>query len=555
MKQRSLALASALACGIAASPLAADPIEQFDQATSHAQNGRWKKAAALYVELIEVNPYHGAVWQQYGFALHQLGRYDDAMGAFEKSIELGFQPTSSMYNIACGQALLGNTNEALDWLQMAMDDGFEQQDLLATDSDLDSLRTDPRFDVIVGLPPENLSRDDAWRFDLDFLVRRMEQVHFDLYGVVSREEFQGAVQRLKTRIPVLSDHEIAIGTQQILAMVGDGHTHLIPPRKGLNAIHRYPLDLYEFTDGLFVRVASRPYADAAGARIVRVNDLTVKEAYSRVATVCSVDNAMGFKAGVPRFMMIPEVIHALGIIDDPEAPLPLTVEMLNGEQVTLYVEPEAYDGVLEGDVVRARDGADAPDPLWLKNQDDNYWFEHLQDEKLVYVQYNVVRDGPDESIEAFSKRLFEYVEQNSVEYLVVDLRRNGGGNNFLNQPLVHGLIACDAVNSRGHLFVITGRQTFSAAMNAAADIEANTEALFVGEPTGSRPNFVGETTMITLPCNKVRLSCSSLYWQRSHAFDHRTWIAPDLLAEMSSEDYRTNRDPAMEAILAYIGEE
>jgi hypothetical protein len=91
-------------------------------------------------------------------------------------------------------------------------------------------------------------------------------------------------------------------------------------------------------------------------------------------------------------------------------------------------------------------------------------------------------------------------------------------------------------------------------MNAAADIEANTEALFVGEPTGSRPNFVGETTMITLPCNKVRLSCSSLYWQRSHAFDHRTWIAPDLLAEMSSEDYRTNRDPVMEAILAFIEE-
>ena len=61
MKQRSFALASALACGIAASPLAANPLEQFDQATSHSQNGRWKKAAALYVELIEVNPYRGAV--------------------------------------------------------------------------------------------------------------------------------------------------------------------------------------------------------------------------------------------------------------------------------------------------------------------------------------------------------------------------------------------------------------------------------------------------------------------------------------------------------------
>jgi len=244
---RSFALASALACGIAVAPLAADPLEQFDQAASHSQNGRWKEAAALYVELIAVNPYHGAVWQRYGFALHQLGRYDQAREAFEKSIELGFQPTTSMYNIACGQALLGNTNEALDWLQTAMDDGFEEQELLSTDSDLDTLRADPRFDAIVGLPPENLSRDDAWRFDLDFLVRRMEQIHYDLYGVVSPEEFQGAVGSLKTRIPVLSDHEIAIGIQQILTMVGDGHTHLIPPREGGKAIHRYPLDLYGFS--------------------------------------------------------------------------------------------------------------------------------------------------------------------------------------------------------------------------------------------------------------------------------------------------------------------
>ena len=118
----------------------------------------------------------------------------------------------------------------------------------------------------------------------------------------------------------------------------------------------------------------------------------------------------------------------------------------------------------------------------------------------------------------------------------------------------HGLIGSEKVNRHGHLFVITGRRTFSAAMNGAADIEANTEAIFVGEPTGSKPNFVGETTIFPLPCSGLKVSISSLYWQRSHAFDDRTWIAPDLRAEMSSEDYRTNRDPSMEAIHAFIRE-
>jgi hypothetical protein len=181
-----------------------------------------------------------------------------------------------------------------------------------------------------------------------------------------------------------------------------------------------------------------------------------------------------------------------------------------------------------------------------------YWFEYLEDEKLVYFQYNAVRNKAADPIWMFAKRLFEFIEANPVEYLVIDMRRNGGGNNFLNVPIVQGLIKCEKVNKDGHLFVIAGRHTFSAAMNGAADIEYHTKAMFVGEPTGSSPNFIGETTMITLPWSDLQVSCSSLYWQRSVAMDYRTWIAPDLLAELSSEDYRTNRDPAMEAIFNYI---
>jgi len=35
--------------------------------------------------------------------------------------------------------------------------------------------------------------------------------------------------------------------------------------------------------------------------------------------------------------------------------------------------------------------------------------------------------------------------------------------------------------------------------------------------------------------------------------DQRPWIAPNVAADMSADDYRNNRDPAMEAIFAYLG--
>ena len=47
-------------------------------------------------------------------------------------------------------------------------------------------------------------------------------------------------------------------------------------------------------------------------------------------------------------------------------------------------------------------------------------------------------------------------------------------------------------------------------------------------------------------------SISDLYWQRSWPMDHRNWIAPNLPAEPTFELFKANRDPALEAILAYI---
>src|SRR3954452_24964879 len=102
--------------------------------------------------------------------------------------------------------------------------------------------------------------------------------------------------------------------------------------------------------------------------------------------------------------------------------------------------------------------------------------------------------------------MFQFIEDNAIERLVIYLRKNDGGNNFLNRALVHGLIRCDKVNRNGHLFVLIGRRTFSAAMCCAVDIERSSQVIFVGEPTGSSPNHVGENTPITLPCSKLRLS-------------------------------------------------
>jgi tetratricopeptide (TPR) repeat protein len=191
----------------------------------------WAKAAAAYEQIVRANPHNGQYWQNYGFALHSLKRYDEAIKAWARSVDLGYQPATGLYNLACANSLAGRKDEALTWLEKAGDAGFSQEEAIRTDSDLDPLRQDPRFKKIIGTPPEGLSREERWRYDLDHLVRRMEKVHYNLYAKVSRAKFQEAVDELRSRISTLKDEEMAVGIQRILALVGDGHTVIVWHRR------------------------------------------------------------------------------------------------------------------------------------------------------------------------------------------------------------------------------------------------------------------------------------------------------------------------------------
>jgi len=86
---------------------------------------------------------------QRAFDRHQAGAYDEAIAGFEKAMEMGFQPQTCAYNIACGYSLQGEVETALDWLAKSIDLGFDRRDLLAGDSDLDNLRETQRFREIV----------------------------------------------------------------------------------------------------------------------------------------------------------------------------------------------------------------------------------------------------------------------------------------------------------------------------------------------------------------------------------------------------------------------
>jgi hypothetical protein len=136
-----------------------------------------------------------------------------------------------------------------------------------------------------------------------------------------------------------------------------------------------------------------------------------------------------------------------------------------------------------------------------------------------------------------------------VERVVVDLRRNGGGDNYLSEPLRHEL-ARSRFNRPGGLYVLIGPKTFSAGQNLANRLERETLAIFVGEPTGSAPNLVGDPELLVGDVTGVTVMVAKTRWFDGGPDDRRRWIFPDIFTPSVAADWIEGKDRALSAALA-----
>ena len=533
-------------------------VETLQLAMAKSEAQEWKAATAAWQRVVEANPVNGRFWNSFGDAAYGNKEYRRAILAYEKALELGAGfPANAAYNIACCYALLGEKEQAFKWLQKAFDMGFRNLAHSQTDSDLQILHDDPRFNKIVGLADvSKMTRDEGWRFDLALLAREVKRKGY-APGVArqfSKAEFDAAVGKLNGEIPKLTDSQILIELMKLMRKLGDGHTGILGRLDNAEAALAVPLQFYLFKEGLFVIAADPQHKDLLGAQVLRFGDSTVTQVMKALDPLMSRDNDFWPNQVGPYRMRSLGLLNGLGLIPDARK-VSLAIKDLQGKERVVTVAangdfPNIWNDFPKSWITYAGT-LGKPLPLYLKNMAAAYWFEYLPENKVLYFQYNRVRNDGEESLAKFTERLFKFVAENEVDKLVIDMRWNNGGNTFLSQPLLYSLIRSDKINKRGKLFVIIGRRTFSAAQNTTTFFERHTNATFVGEPTGSSPNFIGEETIFTLPYSKVLANVSDLYWQSAWPMDYRTWIAPHIYAPPTFAAFSASRDPALEAIISF----
>jgi adenylate cyclase len=100
--------------------------------------------------ILELNPDDVRAWNLGAFALLRLGQKEEAEHWMQRSMEVSPRDSIVHYNAACFYALAGEKEKALDCLERCLVKvGNISREWLEHDSDLDVLRSEPRFREIV----------------------------------------------------------------------------------------------------------------------------------------------------------------------------------------------------------------------------------------------------------------------------------------------------------------------------------------------------------------------------------------------------------------------
>ncbi|NNC46203.1 MAG: hypothetical protein HKN99_09995, partial [Winogradskyella sp.] len=399
---------------------------------------------------------------------------------------------------------------------------------------------------------------ESWQEDLRYLQKTVNNDYAFLFKKVSADTFNTEVEHLYNAIPDLADHEIMVGIARLVALFKYGHTDVGFRGSKVN-YHKLPINLYHFNDGVFIEGVHQSHKDILGAKLLKIEDVATDIALNKIKPVVPVENDQYFKAYGLVYLTIPEVLHAQKVIKSYSQSVTLTLE--KDSKVFKYtldaVSPDAvptqYSFIEQkGEWLSAR--KQDVRPLYLKYLDKIYYYEYLPEEKAVYVRHSQIQDDPSENIPTFYAKVFDFIETHEVDKLILDVRLNGGGNNYKNKPIVTGIIKSDKINKPGHLFVIIGRRTFSACQNLINELHTYTNTIFVGEPSAENINFYGDNKRVVLPHSQIPVYLSFAWWQDKPQWENADWTIPHLAVDMSFEDYRTNQDPVLERALNFVND-
>jgi uncharacterized protein (TIGR03437 family) len=383
-----------------------------------------------------------------------------------------------------------------------------------------------------------LTTSEKWQANVSSLVQQIQATHGLPFPGISLPDFTARAADLYNQIPILSEPEIQTRLQALVASIEDSHTNV--SWGSPSPFHVLPLSFYWFDDGIYITGAAAQYGDLLGGRLIAVGDTPIRQATDALTALVPHENDQWPKYRIAGDLLTnAEFLFGTGLIAGTDRAR-LQVQTASGAIVS--PEVQSFPQYQRPPLNAVFQGAA---PLYRQHENRRYWATVTDAGATVYFQYNSCMEDPQRPSADFFQELDQLLAQAGVQRIVLDMRNNTGGLASILNPWIEKIKA-SRFNEPGRLYVIVGRATFSAAMEATNLLHDGTAAIFVGEPTGAKPRFLLRRGDFGLPYFGIRVSYTSGV---ERANDAGASLIPDIPAGLTFYDYMNGVDPSLEAIL------
>lgn len=357
--------------------------------------------------------------------------------------------------------------------------------------------------------------------DMRALKANLERTHPLFIGGLTTEvenAYNAALDRLRNA-DKLTVNGLRREIQTVLHLLGDAHT---------STYNSYPNDAY-------LKVIPQKYSQ--GYDIFAVNGCTVEEIRENAKYLYCYETEDGINID----------LGSLATLDFLGISSPFTYEWRNGEEAIVETY-SASDYVSWEEFLVIRRNYYSPD------QPENFVYYNIDEQKSLAV-LTLTQCAYNQTYIDCVREMFVEVKQKNIRNVAVDLRGNGGGsslvgNEFIKYLPVDSFSDCpyewrwgfltlrasgaNVKNRRvkeltfyGNVFVLTDKDSFSAARDFAMLIQDNRLGKVVGEPSANAVNCFGEVAYFYLPNTGLFVQISTKKFGRIDSLNKDGYVMPD----------------------------
>jgi C-terminal processing protease CtpA/Prc len=437
--------------------------------------------------------------------------------------------------------------------------------------------------ILWSATPRYFSREQVTN-DIDYAVKLMEDVHPNFYAIISKDAFYSKTDSIKKSLPEkVSEAEAFRTFEMVFSQIHDAHT-------GVNMMN------------FFIKRGSGPFRKILPYKLKIENErIFVAKNYFYRNTIPIGSEIIKIN-GKPTSLCLKEISQLISFenISYRNAQLqnPFLWGFWNGFKVFEITYKTSDNKTIK--TIKSSGGIISKILFSKENKTSGkaYSYKTIAG-NIGYIEFNSFENL--DKFKSFLEFTFKSIKSNNVKELILDIRRNEGGNNSLGDELMQYISKSDfrqfdsalikisneyllkgklnwvdstkrvvgtmynQIDSSktklrdnplrfvGQLYLLIGGNTFSSASDFASSFQCYKAGKIIGTETGGlTAAYFSNKYTFKLPNTKLDMGVSDKKFFNSCGIDNRRGVIPDYTVENSIEDEQNGIDRVLKFTIDLI---